>query len=143
MRQIFRRHSHGERDWKIYFAAPFDSAATGLAEVRAAGELLAVELDAIELQVKLEAAVIEAATQLIGKGSVVRDPDTIRVKEEIIDSRICARPTEEVEELRMQRRFTSGKLKNLDVPLAIDHALDSALEIRERNCIYLFARADW
>jgi len=42
----------------------------------------------------------------------------------------------------MQRWFTAGKLEDLDAALAIDHALNAALQIRERDGIDVLARAN-
>src|SRR5205085_11486225 len=50
-------------------------------------------------------------------------------------------PREQLEELRVQGRLTAGELKNFDTALAIDHALDAALEVAERHGIYLLTGA--
>src|ERR1700704_3597895 len=42
----------------------------------------------------------------------------------------------------MQSRLPAGKLKNLDAAFAIEHALDAALEIGERDGIDVLAGAD-
>src|SRR6266404_2935269 len=142
MRKVLRRYRHREGDGEIHFRAALDGAPAGFAQIGAAQEMLALELDAIELQVKLEPAVIEAAAQLPGEFWIVCDPDAVRVQEQVIDPGIFAGPGQELEELRMQGRLAAGKLENLDTALAIDHALDAILEIGERNGVDVPAGAD-
>jgi hypothetical protein len=142
VRQILRRYRHRESHREVHFAATFDRALAGLAQIGSAKETLRFGLHSIELQIKLEPAVIEAATQLVRERAVVRDPDAVGVQEQVIDSRIRASPREQLEELRMQSRFPAGKLEDLDAALAINHALNAALQIRERDGIDVLARAD-
>src|SRR6266446_3841120 len=99
MRKVFWRHRHRERDRKIHFRAALDGAPAGVAQIGAAQEMLTLELDAIELQIELEATVIEAATELFRERAVVRDPEAVRVQEQIIDPGILAGPGEQLEEL--------------------------------------------
>lgn len=141
MRQALRHHRHGEGDGKIHFRAAFDRAPPRFPKIGAAKEVLASELDAVELQIKLEPAVIETAAQLFGERGIVRDPDAIRVQEQIIDPRIFPGPPKQLEKLRMQRRFAAGELENFDPAFAIDHALDPALQISERDGVHISARA--
>ena len=54
MRQIFRRHGHGQRDGNVHLAAALQAAFAGGAQIGAAQNSLARLLRAVELQVKLE-----------------------------------------------------------------------------------------
>ena len=64
---------------------------------------------------------------------VACDADTVRVQQHVINTGIRVQPPEQLEKLRVQRGFATGELENLDVALAINHALDAALEIGERD----------
>lgn len=135
VREIIRRHRHRERDREVHFRATFDGAPACFTQIGATKVMLAFELHAIELQIELEPAVIEAATQLVGKSGVVCDAHAICVQEQVIDSWVRAGPGEELEELRMQSRLAAGELEDFDAAFAIDYALNPALQIAERHRI--------
>src|SRR3977135_2278329 len=100
MRNVLRRHRHREGDGKIHFRATLDGAPPSLTQIGGPQKMRALERGAIELQIKREAAVIETATELFGERPIVGDADAVRVQEQVIDSRIFARPGEQLEELR-------------------------------------------
>jgi hypothetical protein len=64
---------------------------------------------------------------------VVREADAICIQQDVVDARIRVQPGEQLEELRMKRWLAAGELKNLDPPFAVDYALNTSLQIRQRH----------
>jgi hypothetical protein len=106
MREILGRHRHREGDGKIHFRAALDGAPAGVAQIGAAEEVLAVELHAIELQIKLETAVIEAAAELVLECPIVRDPDAGNRFPDLRGPRRAAR---RIADARSARRRKAGE----------------------------------
>ena len=142
MREIVGRHRHGERDGHVHFATALDGAETRRPQVRAAQVVLPRLLHAIELKVELQPAAREELAELRRKFRLVRDAHAVRIEQEVIDLLVVARPFQQLEELRVQRRLATGELENLDAAFAFNDALDALLQFVERHGVHLRAGAD-
>src|SRR5205814_10126411 len=102
-----------------------DGAPARVPQISAAQKMLARKLGPVELEIKLEAAVVEVAAELFREGTIVGNPDAVRVQKQVIDPWIFPGPGQKLEKLRMQCRLAARELENFDTTLPIDDALDA------------------
>lgn len=133
--QVLGRDGHCERDWKLYVATALDSANASSAEVCAAQGSLAFELRTVELQIELDAFSLSSGGEVPGEGFVGSDADAIGVEEQVIDSGITLDPIDQFEKLRMKCWLAAGELQDFNAALLVNHILNTALYIRQRNRI--------
>jgi len=136
-RQIVRRHGHGERDRKIHLAAPFDGAQPGGAQVGSTQKLLAFELNAVELQIKLEVAAASGFGECASESILMRDADAVGVEQNVVNAWIGLQPLDQLKEPRMKRRLSTRELQDFDAAFAVNDALDALLQIFQRDRINL------
>ena len=86
--QILLRHRHCQRDRQMNLTTALDGLASRRPQVRPAQGVLPVELHAIELEIKLEFAAADGSSQTCKKLFFVRDANTIRVEQKVIDARV-------------------------------------------------------
>jgi len=102
-------------------------------QVRSAESLLSGLLRAVELQIELELAIAKRFSKLIRESVVRRNPNSISIEEDVVDSRVVVTPGEQLEELGVESRFSARKLEDFYPPLSIDHSLDPLLQFGERH----------
>jgi hypothetical protein len=120
-------------------AAALDGPPPHRAQIGSAQRALTGFLRAVELQVELEFSVTKRLSELVEKGVVGREADAVGIQQHVVDAGVRVQPREQLGELRMQRRLAARERENLDAALAVDHALDARLQLRQRHRIHLRA----
>jgi len=142
-RQGLGRHGHRQGDWQLDLTATLDRAQSGRPQIRAAQPMLAVKLDAVELEVELEIAAPRRSRQPGDELFLVGDANAVGVEQNVVNPWIILNPAHQFEKLRMQRRFATGQLQNLNAALAIHDALNPPLQILQRHRIHFVSVARW
>ena len=144
VRQVFRHHRHGQRERDAFALAAVHRGAFHLTEIAAAQLVLAGFLWAVVLQIELEMAAPRAFPEFFQKAILLRDPHAVGVHQAVVDARFGVDPIEQLEKLRMQRRFAAGELEQLDFSFPANNATDAGLQRFERMEFQTIARrADW
>ena len=134
-RQILRRHRHRERDRQVDLATALDSPQPGGTQVRAAQKQLALGLDAIELEIKLDVGAADRSRQAANELLIASDAHAVGVEQKVIDPRVVLNPFDQFKKLRVQRRLAPGQLQDFNAAFAINDTLNTLLQIRQWHSI--------
>ena len=116
MRQVFRGHRHGQGDRNIHGgAAPDGSFADGAQVGDFSQGVLGRLLNSVELKIKLETSVTKCLREFVRKPVILRDAHTIGIKQHVVEPGMGMAPSQQLKELRMQRRLSAGELEDFDL----------------------------
>src|SRR5690606_6643550 len=127
--EILRNHRHRKRHGYAELAGPIHRTLLQVPETGTAELLFGLLSGTVVLQVKLEMPVADPFAQLAGEGLVPRQPDAVRIHEDVVDFRMILTPSDQGEKFGMQGGFAPGELQDLDFPLPIDDTLDARLQL--------------
>jgi hypothetical protein len=86
-------------------------------------------LRAIKLKIDLKLPAPCGHGKPLSKRSVVRNAHSVRIQQQIVNSRIGLYPFHQFEKVRVQRGFPTGELENFDPAFAVNDALNAALQV--------------